>query len=63
MKIKSLITWPKPSGEGVIERNIYDVQDMSYFPKQVGVLSEDCCGLTWLSEDYNGVQEFEVIEL
>lgn len=63
MKIKSLITWPKPNGEGVIEGKFYDVQDLSNFPRQVGVMSEDCGGLTWLSEDYCGVQEFEVVEL
>lgn len=63
MKVKALITWPKPSGEGVIEGKVYDVKDASHFPQQVGVLSEDCCGLTWLTEDYNGVQEFEVVEL
>lgn len=63
MKIKSLITWPKPNGEGVIKDKEYDVQDISHFPKQVGVMSEDCGGLTWLSEDYDGVQEFEVVEL
>lgn len=63
MKIKSLITWPHPSGEGVIEDKVYDVQDLSNFPRQVGVMSEDCGGLTWLSEDYYGTQEFEVIEL
>lgn len=62
MKVKSLITWPKPNGEGVIEGKIYDVHDTSHFPRQVGVLSEDCGGLTWLSDDCDGVQEFEVIE-
>lgn len=63
MKIKSLITWPKPNGEGVIEGKVYDVQDMSNFPGQVGVMSEDCGGLTWMSADYDGIEEFEVIEL
>lgn len=63
MKVKSLITWPKKSGEGVIKDRVYNVEDMSNFPRQVGVMSEDCGGLTWLSEDYDGVQEFEVVEL
>jgi len=62
MKIKSLITWPKNCGEGVIEGRIYDVVDSSHYPEQVGVMSEDKTCLTWLSQNYHGVQEFELVK-
>lgn len=67
MKIKSLINFPdnphcKHHGAGVTEGNIYEVVDLSHFPKQVGVMSEDKIGLVWLSSDYKGKKEFEVIK-
>lgn len=67
MKVKSLINFPnnihcKGHGAGVMEGKTYEVVDESHFPKRVGVMSEDKNGLTWLSADYRGVKEFEVID-
>lgn len=62
MKIKSLVTFPIPTGEGVLKDKIYDVVDIGLFDEWVGVMSEDKSCLTYLRANYNGTQEFEIIE-